>query len=88
MKKKLLSMGAGILIGVLGDKILKSNAVKKVAVSTVAGGLKAKESLDKTIEKVKESTEDIVAEAKVKNESEEKAREEKEETIEKLAEEK
>lgn len=86
MNKKLLSMGAGILIGVLGDKILKSNVVKKVAVSTVASGLKAKESLDKTIEKVKESTEDIVAEAKVKNETEEKAREE--ETVEKLAEEK
>lgn len=72
INKKVLSFGTGILFGVLAEKAIKSKLVKKVAVSTVAGGLKVKESIDKTIEVVKENAEDIVAEAKLKNLVEEK----------------
>ena len=89
MKKKLISVGAGVVLGVIGDKILKSNAVKNLAVSTVSEGLKVKEGIDKTIEKAKENAEDVVAEAKVKKAEDEKAkREAKEakETAEDLAE--
>lgn len=89
MKKKLISLGAGVLLGVVGEKVLKSNFVKNVAVTTVSEGLKVKEGIDKTIEKAKENAEDVVAEAKVKKAEDEKAkREAKEakETAEDLAE--
>ena len=89
MKKKLISVGAGVLLGVVGEKVLKSNLVKNVAVTTVSEGLKVKEGIDKTIEKAKENAEDVVAEAKIKKAEDEKAkREAKEakETAEDLAE--
>lgn len=87
MKKRLLGLGAGVLLGVIGEKILKSDVTKKLAVSTVSGGLKIKEGIDKTIEKTKESAEDIVVEAKAKNAEEEKEKAEAaEETVETLAE--
>ena len=72
MNKKLINLGIGVLTGALGGKILSSQTVKKIAVSTVAGGLKVKEEIDKTIENVKVSTEDIIAEAKVKKAEDEK----------------
>ena len=68
MKKKLLYTGVGVLLGLVSDKLWKTKKARSLAVSAVAGGLKAKESLDKTIEKVREETGDIVAEAKVKKE--------------------
>ena len=94
MKKKLLGGAGGMLLGVVGEKILKSDTTKKLVVDTVSGGLKIKENVDRTIEKAKENAEDIVVEAKVKNAEEQKAKEEAEaeaeaevETIEVLAEE-
>nr|WP_296154449.1 DUF6110 family protein [uncultured Peptoniphilus sp.] len=94
MKKKLLGVAGGMLLGVVGEKILKSDTTKKLVVDTVSGGLKIKDTVDKTIEKAKENAEDIVVEAKVKNAEEQKAKEEAEaeaeaevETIEVLAEE-
>ena len=89
MKKKLISLGAGVLLGVVGEKVLKSNLVKNVAVTTVSEGLKVKEGIDKTIEKVKENAEDVVAEAKIKKAEDELAKreaEEAKETAEDLAE--
>lgn len=79
MKKKLLYTGVGVVLGLVSDKLWKTKKARSLAVSAVAGGLKAKESLDKTIEKVREETGDIVAEAKVKKAEEEaKAQAEKE----------
>ncbi|WP_075967942.1 DUF6110 family protein [Murdochiella massiliensis] len=79
MKKKLLYTGVGVVLGLVSDKLWKTKKARSFAVSAVAGGLKAKESLDKTIEKVREETGDIVAEAKVKKAEEEaKAQAEKE----------
>lgn len=90
MNKKLLTVGASVLAGALGGKVLSSKLAKKAAVSTVAGGLRVKESLDETIEKIRVSTEDIVAEAKDKNEKEDLEEAIKEEAvdIEKVAKEK
>lgn len=80
MNKKIITSVAGFVAGALGVKVLSSKLVKKAAVSSVAGGLRVKESLDKTIENIKVCSEDIVAEAKVKNaEADEKEAKEKEE---------
>ena len=40
--------------------------------ATVQQGLKAKSAVDKTVENIKVTTDDIVAEAKIKNEIEER----------------
>lgn len=88
LNRKVLRIGAGVLVGMLGGKVLTSKLAKKAAVSTVKGGLRVKESLDKTIEKVRVSADDIVAEAKEIKEKEDLEEAEKEETlnIEKVAE--
>lgn len=90
MKKKLLNLGIGLVTGIVGGKIISSQATKKLVISTVAGGLKVKEGLDRTIENIKVSTEDIVAEAKIKKEQDKKAEEERKAqlNIEKIAEDK
>lgn len=72
MKKKLINLGLGFVAGAIGGKILSSQTVKRIAVNTVAEGLKIKEGIDKSVESVKVSTEDIVAEAKVKKAEDER----------------
>nr|WP_072513981.1 DUF6110 family protein [Ndongobacter massiliensis] len=67
MKKKVLFTGLGFLAGILGSKIAKSDMVKKLSVQAVSQGLKAKESVDESIECIKENFDDVVAEAKEKN---------------------
>ena len=75
INKRLLNLGIGLAAGLIGGKILKSKTAKDLAVNTVAGGLKVKDSIDKTIEDIRENTNDIIAEAKVKKaEEEEKER--------------
>nr|WP_138159689.1 DUF6110 family protein [Peptoniphilus catoniae] len=89
LKRRLLNLGVGFVVGAIGGKVLASQTVKKLAVNTVAGGLKIKDEIDKTVENVKVSTEDIIAEAKVKKAEAEKKEAEKKATldIEKVAEE-
>lgn len=72
MNKRLINLGLGLVAGALGGKILTSETAKKLAVNTVAGGLKIKEGIDKNLEAVKVSSEDILAEAKVKKAEDEK----------------
>lgn len=67
INKKILRIGAGVLVGALGGKVLSSEFAKKAAVGAVAGGLRVKESIDKTVEQVRVSADDIVAEAKEAN---------------------
>ena len=88
MKRRLLNLGVGLVVGAIGGKVLASQTVKKLAVNTVAGGLKIKDEIDKTVENVKVSTEDIIAEAKDKKAEAEKKEAEKKATldIEKVAE--
>ncbi|WP_297810380.1 DUF6110 family protein [uncultured Finegoldia sp.] len=89
LNKKILSLGAGILAGAIGGKILNSKLAKKAAVSTVVGGLKVKESIDKTVESIRVSAEDVIAEAKDIKEKEdlEEAKKKDDLDIEKVAEE-
>lgn len=78
MNKKMLQIGLGVVGGLVGGKLLSSQKAKEFAVSTVASGLKWKESVDKTVEKVRENTNDIVAEAKVKKAEDEQLKRERE----------
>lgn len=89
LNKKILSLGAGILAGAIGGKILNSKLAKKAAVSTVVGGLKVKESIDKTVESIRVSAEDVIAEAKDIKEKEdlEEAKKKDDLDIEKVADE-
>ena len=68
MKKKLINLAVGVALGLVGDKFLSSKSAKNLAVSAVAGGLKVKENLDKSLENIRENANDILAEAKVKKE--------------------
>ena len=72
VNKKIISTGIGVIAGAIGGKVLTSKLAKKAAVSTVQQGLKAKSAVDKTVENIKVTTDDIVAEAKIKNEIEER----------------
>ena len=72
VNKKIISAGIGVIAGAIGGKVLTSKLAKKAAVATVQQGLKAKSAVDKTVENIKVTTDDIVAEAKIKNEIEER----------------
>lgn len=72
VNKKIISTGIGVIAGAVGGKLLTSKFAKKAAVATVQQGLKAKSAVDKTVENIKVTTDDIVAEAKIKNEIEER----------------
>ena len=71
VNKKIISTGIGVIAGAIGGKVLTSKLAKKAAVATVQQGLKAKSAVDKTVENIKVTTDDIVAEAKIKNAIEE-----------------
>ncbi len=81
MKKKLINLAVGVALGLVGDKFLSSKSAKNLAVSAVAGGLKVKENLDKSLENIRENANDILAEAKVKKEEDDKKEREKEEAL-------
>ena len=63
---------AGLALGTLGLKILTSNEAKKVYANSVAAGLRAKDSVLATADKVQASSTDILAEANEINEKRDK----------------
>lgn len=67
---------AGILFGTAGLKILSSSDAKGVYTKCLAAGLRAKDCVMKTVTKVQESADDILAEAKQINEERAAAEEE------------
>ena len=67
---------AGIVFGTAGLKILGSSDAKGVYTKCLAAGLRAKECVMKTVSKVQESADDILAEAKQINEDRAAAEEE------------
>ncbi len=81
IEKKLLNVGAGLIIGAVGGKILNSRLAKKAGVNIVKQGLRVKESIDNAVESAKLSAEDIVAEAKEIKKAEDKAEAEKKANI-------
>lgn len=64
---KICSFLAGLLFGTAGVKILSSKDAKKVYTHATAATLRAKDSVMKTVNTVKENCEDIYAEAKLIN---------------------
>ncbi len=67
---------AGLFLGTAGVKILSSADAKGVYTKCLAAGLRAKDSVMKTVTKVQESADDILAEAKQINEDRAAAEEE------------
>ncbi|MBQ7707941.1 MAG: hypothetical protein IJT72_09210 [Lachnospiraceae bacterium] len=65
--KKICSFAAGVLFGTAGIRILSSRDAKKVYTHATAATLRAKDSVMKTVNTVKENCEDIYAEAKLIN---------------------
>ena len=63
---------ACLALGTLGLKILTSNDAKKVYANIVAAGLRAKDSVLATADKVQASSTDILAEANEINEKRDK----------------
>ena len=64
-----LLLGAGVLIGSVGAKVLTSDGAKRVYVEAVAAGLRAKQTCEDTVERARAEMDDIVAEAAYLNES-------------------
>ncbi len=73
----------GLLLGSAGFKVLASDDAKKVYTNCTAAGLRAKDSVMKTVSAVQENIEDILAEAEQINEERAAAKEEKEGAAEK-----
>ena len=59
---------AGVLFGTAGIKLLSSKDAKKVYTNCAAAALRAKDFVMKTVTKVQENAEDVMAEAKQINE--------------------
>ena len=66
--KELSLFAGGILFGTAGIRLLASKDAKKVYTNCVAAALRAKEFVMKTVTKVQENAEDVLAEAKQINE--------------------
>lgn len=66
--KNLVCFAGGLLFGTAGVKLLSSKDAKKAYVHTVAAGLRVKESVMDTVNKVQENAEDVLAAAKNVNE--------------------
>ena len=67
--KKSGIFAAGVLFGTAGIKVLTSKDAKKVYAGIVAAGLRAKETVLETAEKVQASASDVLAEAQEINEA-------------------
>ncbi len=63
---------AGLALGTVGLKVLTSKDAKKVYANIVAAGLRAKDSVLATADKVQASSTDILAEANEINEKRDK----------------
>lgn len=68
----------GLLLGSAGLKVLASEDAKKVYTNCTAAGLRAKDSVMKTVSTVQENIGDVVAEAEQINEERAAVKEEKE----------
>ncbi len=60
----------GIVAGIIGLKALKTNKARDLAVSGIAKGLIAKDSIAEKVTNLKEDAEDLYAEAKVQADGE------------------
>ncbi|OOM79649.1 hypothetical protein CLPUN_15970 [Clostridium puniceum] len=61
--EKSLLFAGGLLVGTLGLKLIKSNAARKLYVSTLASGMKMQQDAQHMFEEMKEEAEDMCYEA-------------------------
>lgn len=71
--KVLGTFAGGFAVGTAGIKILASKDAKKLYTNCTAAGMRAKESVMKTVNNMQENLDDIVSEAKQINEDRQKA---------------
>lgn len=64
--KAVLSFVGGVIMTVAGSKFAKSKQARKLAVNSLAAGMKLKDDTLATYETIKEDAKDIVYEAKNK----------------------
>lgn len=67
--KNVVCFVLGAVFGTVGIKLLSSDECKKGCTKVVAAGLRAKDSVMKTVSAVQENVDDIVADAKDLNEA-------------------
>lgn len=65
--KHTLLVGAGILAGVVGAKVLTSPCAKSAYVRAIAGGMKVRSSYETMVEQAKVEYDDLVAKASYLN---------------------
>ena len=66
--KEIICFAGGLVFGTAGVKILASKDAKNAYIHTIAAGLRMKESVMETVNKVQENAEDVLAAAKDINE--------------------
>ncbi|MDO4265522.1 MAG: DUF6110 family protein [Eubacteriales bacterium] len=66
--KEIICFAGGLVFGTAGVKLLASKDAKKAYVHTIAAGLRMKECVMETVNKVQENAEDVLAAAKDINE--------------------
>lgn len=71
--KSLVCFAGGLLFGTAGVKLLSSKDAKNAYIKTVAAGLRVKDCMMETVNKVQENAEDVLAAAKQVNEEREAA---------------
>ena len=64
-----LLLGAGVVIGSVGVKVLTSDSAKRLYVKAVAAGMRAKSACEDTLESARAEVDDIIAEANYLNET-------------------
>ena len=69
-KPTVLSFIGGVAATVVGTKFLKSSTARKIAVNSIASGLKLKDDAVSTYETIREDAQDLCYEAKSKNDGE------------------
>ncbi len=57
-------IACGILIGILGERILRSKALRKAVTYTAAGVMRVREGVLTAVTGLREKTDDIIADAK------------------------
>lgn len=62
--KRAISFYSGILVTIIGGKLLKTDTVRKMTVNTVAKGIMIKDSVLEEYNNIKDEAEDICNEAK------------------------
>ena len=73
MIQSVLLVGAGFLLGTIGAKAVQSEPARKLAVKSVAQGMKIKEGAETLVDEAKAEFDDIVNEASYENAEKTKA---------------